>query len=57
LPSLLLRLLRLAALLPREQTFERLLLTGIALHLFIQLLIMAGGTVNLLPITGVTVPF
>jgi cell division protein FtsW (lipid II flippase) len=54
---LLLRLLRLAALLPRDQTFERLLLTGIALHLFIQLLIMAGGTVNLLPVTGVTVPF
>jgi cell division protein FtsW (lipid II flippase) len=54
---LLLRLLRLAALLPREQTFERLLLTGIALHLFIQTLIMAGGTVNLLPVTGVTVPF
>jgi cell division protein FtsW (lipid II flippase) len=54
---LLLRLLRLAALLPREQTFERLLLTGIALHLFIQMLIMAGGTVNLLPVTGVTMPF
>ena len=54
---LLLRILRLAALLPREQTFERLLLTGIALHLFIQMVIMVGGTVNLLPVTGVTVPF
>jgi cell division protein FtsW (lipid II flippase) len=54
---LLLRLLRLAALLPREQTFERLLLTGIALHLFIQMLIMVGGTINLLPVTGVTIPF
>jgi cell division protein FtsW (lipid II flippase) len=54
---LLLRLLRLAALLPREQTFERLLLTGIAIHLFVQVVIMVGGTVNLLPVTGVTVPF
>ena len=54
---LLFRLLRLAALLPREQTFERMLLTGIALHLFIQVFIMVGGTLNLLPITGVTIPF
>ncbi len=54
---LLLRLLRLAALLPREQTFERLLLTGIACHLFIQMLIMVGATVNLLPVTGITIPF
>ena len=51
------RLLRLAVLLPREQTFERMLLTGITLHLFIQLLIMVGGTLNLLPVTGVTIPF
>ena len=54
---LLMRLLRLAALLPREQTFERLLLTGITLHLFIQMFVMVGGTVNLLPVTGVTLPF
>jgi cell division protein FtsW (lipid II flippase) len=54
---LLFRLLRLAVLLPREQTFERMLLTGIALHLFIQVLIMVGGTLNLLPVTGVTIPF
>lgn len=54
---LLLRLLRLAALLPPAQVFERLLLTGIALHLFTQMFIMVGGTLNLLPLTGVTVPF
>jgi cell division protein FtsW (lipid II flippase) len=54
---LLFRLLRLAVLLPREQTFERMLLTGIALHLFIQVFIMVGGTLNLLPVTGVTIPF
>lgn len=53
----LLRLLRLAVLLPPAQTFERLLLTGIALHLFTQLFIMVGGTLNLMPLTGVTVPF
>ena len=41
---LLFRLLRLAVLLPREQTFERMLLTGIAFHLFIQMFIMVGGT-------------
>lgn len=54
---LLLRILRAAALLPAEQVFERLLLTGISVHLFIQLFIMVGGTLNLLPLTGVTVPF
>jgi len=54
---LLFRLLRLAVLLPREQTFERMLLSGIALHLFIQVFIMIGGTLNLLPVTGVTIPF
>ena len=53
----LLRLLRLAALLPREQTFERLLLAGITIHLFAQVFIMVAGTINLLPLTGVTVPF
>jgi len=51
------RLLRLATLLPREQTFERMLLTGITLHLFIQVFIMVGGTLNLLPVTAVTIPF
>ena len=54
---LLLRLLRLAAILPPEQTFERLLLTGISIHLFTQLFIMVGGTINLIPVTGVTIPF
>ena len=54
---ILLRLLRLAAILPPEQTFERLLLTGIGIHLFTQLFIMVGGTVNLIPVTGVTIPF
>ncbi len=55
--AILLRLLRLAAVLPEEQAFERLLLTGIAIHLFTQLLIMVGGTLNLIPVTGVTIPF
>lgn len=54
---ILLRLLRLAAILPKEQTFERLLLTGIGIHLFAQLFIMVGGTINLIPVTGVTIPF
>ena len=54
---LLLRLLRLAAILPPGQTFERLLLTGISIHLFTQLFIMVGGTINLIPVTGVTIPF
>lgn len=54
---LLVRLLRTAALLPRGQVFERLLLTGIAMHFFAQVLIMVGGTLNLLPLTGVTIPF
>ncbi len=54
---ILLRLFRTAALLPRAQVFERLLLTGIAIHFFAQVLIMVGGTLNLMPLTGVTVPF
>jgi cell division protein FtsW (lipid II flippase) len=54
---LLLRLLRLAILLPEGQIFERLLLVGITVHLFTQIFVMIGGTVNLLPLTGVTVPF
>ena len=54
---LLLRLLRVAMLLPTEQVFERILLVGIAAHLFIQVTVMVGGTLNALPLTGVTVPF
>jgi cell division protein FtsW (lipid II flippase) len=54
---LLLRLFRLVAMLPPGQTFERLLLVGIGAHLFTQVFVMAGGTLNLLPITGVTLPF
>ncbi|MCB0211530.1 MAG: FtsW/RodA/SpoVE family cell cycle protein [Anaerolineae bacterium] len=54
---LLLRLLRVAMLLPPEQVFERILLVGIAAHLFIQVTVMVGGTLNALPLTGVTVPF
>jgi cell division protein FtsW (lipid II flippase) len=46
-----------AARLPREQVFERLLVTGIAVHLFTQVFVMVGGTLNLIPLTGVTVPF
>jgi cell division protein FtsW (lipid II flippase) len=54
---LLLRILRVAVLLPGGQVFERLLLTGIAVHLFTQVFVMAGGALNLLPMTGVTIPF
>lgn len=54
---LLLRILRVALLLPPGQLFERLLLVGIAVHLSSQLFVMVGGTVNLFPVTGVTVPF
>jgi cell division protein FtsW len=54
---LLLRILRMAVLLPSRQVFERLLLTGIAIHLFAQVFVMVGGTLNLFPMTGVTVPF
>ncbi|HXV42104.1 MAG TPA: FtsW/RodA/SpoVE family cell cycle protein, partial [Anaerolineae bacterium] len=54
---LLIRILRIGIMLPPGQVFERLLLVGISIHLFIQLLVMVGGTVNLLPLTGVTVPF
>lgn len=53
----LLRLLRLAAILPEVQTFERLVLIGIGIHLFTQVFVMVGGTLNLLPLTGVTIPF
>lgn len=53
----LLRILRVAMLLPRQQVFERLLLVGIAAHLLTQVFVMVGGTLDLLPMTGVTVPF
>jgi cell division protein FtsW (lipid II flippase) len=54
---LLLRVLRLGLELPRQQVFERLLAAGIGVHLFIQMFVMAGGTLNLLPLTGITIPF
>lgn len=54
---LLVRTLRLGFTLPRAQIFERLLVVGIGVHLFTQMFIMVGGTLNLLPLTGITVPF
>ncbi len=54
---LVLRLFRVALMLPRAQVFERLLLVGIAIHFFTQVFIMIGGTLNLIPMTGVTLPF
>ena len=51
------RILRVALLLPRGQVFERLLLIGIGMHLFTQVFVMVGGTLNIMPLTGVTVPF
>ncbi len=54
---LLLRIFRAVLQLPPGQVFERLLLVGIGIHLFTQVFIMAGGTLNLLPVTGVTIPF
>jgi cell division protein FtsW (lipid II flippase) len=54
---LLMRILRVALLLPRGQVFERLLLIGIGMHLFTQVFVMVGGTLNIMPLTGVTVPF
>ena len=54
---LLLRMLRIAALLPEGQVFERLLLVGIVIHLFIQVYYMVAGTLNLVPVTGITIPF
>jgi cell division protein FtsW (lipid II flippase) len=41
----------------RQQVFERLLVIGICIHFFVQVFIMVGGTLNLLPMTGVTIPF
>jgi cell division protein FtsW len=43
--------------LPRGQVFERLLLIGIGIHLFTQVFVMVGGTLNIMPLTGVTIPF
>lgn len=54
---LLLRFLRLSMLLPESQLFERLLLIGIGVHLFTQIFVMVGGTLNMIPLTGITVPF
>lgn len=54
---LILRVLRIAALLPSGQVFERLLLVGVAVHFFIQVFVMVAGTLNLLPMTGITIPF
>jgi cell division protein FtsW len=52
-----LRTLRVAVMLPAGQVFERLLLVGISVHLFTQVFVMVGGTLNLMPLTGITVPF
>jgi cell division protein FtsW (lipid II flippase) len=54
---LFLRMLRLAVVLPNGHVFERLLVVGITVHLVFQIVIMIGGTINLIPPTGVTVPF
>jgi cell division protein FtsW (lipid II flippase) len=54
---LFLRMLRLAVVLPGSHVFERLLVVGITVHLVFQIAIMIGGTINLIPPTGVTVPF
>jgi cell division protein FtsW (lipid II flippase) len=53
---LLMRMARIAIMLPTEQVFERLLIVGICIHFFVQVFIMVGGTLNLLPVTGVTIP-
>jgi cell division protein FtsW (lipid II flippase) len=54
---LLWRILRVAILLPSGQVFERLLVVGIGMHFFTQVLVMGAGTLNLIPLTGVTMPF
>jgi cell division protein FtsW len=54
---LFMRLFRLAALLPENQVFERVLVAGIGIHLLAQVVVMVGGTLDLLPMTGVTLPF
>jgi cell division protein FtsW (lipid II flippase) len=52
-----LRIFRVAMRLPAVQVFERLLVTGIGIHFFTQVFVMVGGTMNLIPLTGVTIPF
>lgn len=54
---LVLRIFRGAIQIPRSQVFERLLLVGIGVHFFTQVFVMVGGTLNLVPLTGVTIPF
>jgi cell division protein FtsW (lipid II flippase) len=54
---LMLRITRVALLLPGSQVFERVLMVGICIHFFTQVFIMVGGTLNLLPLTGITLPF
>ncbi len=54
---LVLRIFRVVLLLPRVQVFERLMLIGIGVHFFTQAFVMAGGTLDLIPLTGVTMPF
>jgi cell division protein FtsW (lipid II flippase) len=54
---LMLRILRIVMLLPGGQVFERLLLVGIAAHLFMQVFVMVAGTLNVIPLTGITIPF
>lgn len=54
---LMLRIFRLVIQLPPAQVFERLVLAGVGVHLFAQAFIMAGGTFNMFPLTGVTLPF
>ena len=54
---LVLRIFRVVLLLPAAQVFERLLLIGIGVHFFTQVFVMAGGTFDLFPMTGVTLPF
>jgi cell division protein FtsW (lipid II flippase) len=54
---LVLRIFRVVLLLPPAQVFERLLLIGIGVHLFVQAFVMGGGTFDLFPMTGVTLPF
>lgn len=54
---LILRIFRLAARLPANQVFERVLCAGIGIHLLAQVTVMVAGTLDLLPMTGVTIPF
>ncbi len=54
---LLMRIMRTSLLLPNGQIFERVLLMGICIHIFVQAFVMVGGTINLLPLTGITIPF